>query len=95
MPSITDLYQKFADYIQHVAVIRLHGPDRSDIEQKSKGNWNRILEPKDSEIREIVKMVNDLLDKKVDVYINMNNHYEGSAPLSIQRMQKLFDESLR
>jgi uncharacterized protein YecE (DUF72 family) len=95
MPSITDLYEKTGDYIQYLTVIRLHGPDRADIEQKSKGSWNRILEPKDNEMIDIVKMVNDLLDKKVDVYINMNNHYEGSAPLSIQRMKKFFDESSR
>jgi uncharacterized protein YecE (DUF72 family) len=89
MPSITQIYQKFSEHITDLTVIRLHGPDRSDIEKKSGGNWNSILEPKDGEMEKIAKMVTDLLERKVDIYINMNNHYEGSAPLSIQRLQKL------
>jgi uncharacterized protein YecE (DUF72 family) len=72
-------------------VIRLHGPDRSDIEKKSGGNWNKILEPKDAELQDIAGIVRELLDRKMDVYVNMNNHYEGSAPLSIKRLQKFMD----
>jgi len=91
MPSITDLYQKYSENIQDLTVIRLHGPDRSDIEKKSKGNWNRIFESKAKEMEKIAEMVTDLLERKVDIYVNMNNHYEGSAPLSIQRLKKLID----
>ena len=69
-------------------VIRLHGPDRSDIEKKSGGNWDKILEPKDKELQDIAEIVRNLLERKMDVYVNMNNHYEGSAPLSIKRLQK-------
>jgi len=88
MPSIVDVYPKLGSYIQDSTVIRLHGPDREDIEKKSCGKWNRILQPKDDELSRIARIVRELLERKVEVYVNMNNHYEGSAPLSIQRLEK-------
>jgi uncharacterized protein YecE (DUF72 family) len=88
MPPVVQIYQKFGSTIDDTTVIRLHGPDRSDIEKLSGGNWDKILESRDKELTEIAKMVRDLLDRKVNVYVNMNNHYEGSAPLSIKRLEK-------
>ncbi len=88
MPSMVPLFRKFGELLTGTAVIRLHGPDRSNIEELSGGNWNRILEPKDDELKQIGDVVRDLLDRKMEVYINVNNHYEGSAPLSIRRLEK-------
>ena len=88
MPPVAGIYRKFKSLLNSPVVIRLHGPDRSDIEKKSGGNWDKILEPKDKELQDIAEIVRDLLDRKMDVYVNMNNHYEGSAPLSIKRLQK-------
>ena len=88
MPPVAGIYRKFKSLLNSPVVIRLHGPDRSDIEKKSGGNWDKILEPKDKELQDIAEIVRDLLDRKMDIYVNMNNHYEGSAPLSIKRLQK-------
>jgi len=87
MNPIFDTYQKHFSQINKPVVIRLHGPDRSEIEKKSKGIWNEILEPKDDEISRITKIVNDLDKKFLDVYVNVNNHYEGSAPRTIQKIK--------
>ncbi|MFH2031301.1 MAG: DUF72 domain-containing protein [Bacteroidota bacterium] len=89
MPPITDTFRKFGKLLSDTVVIRLHGPDRKGIEEKTGGDWSAIVEPKDSELEEIVNMVLELLDRKVDVYINVNNHYEGSAPLTIEKIIKL------
>jgi len=91
MPPIIDVYQKWRDLIvqQEVAVIRLHGPDRQGIEKKTGKQWNQIVEPKDEELAAIAEMIDDLLDRGVDVYLNVNNHYEGSAPLTIERIRRL------
>jgi uncharacterized protein YecE (DUF72 family) len=88
MPPIYDIYAKFKDYIKNYAVIRLHGADRKGIEQRTGGEWNRIVEPKDEELKKIIAMILELLDRKVDVYLNVNNHYEGSAPLTILRIKE-------
>lgn len=70
-------------------VIRLHGPDRSGIEERSVGNWNSIIEPKDAILTAIADMIAKLHAKETDIYLNVNNHFEGSAPLTIEKMRKL------
>jgi uncharacterized protein YecE (DUF72 family) len=95
MPPVTDLYQRWRTLIlqQEAAVIRLHGPDRQGIEKRTGKQWNQIVAPKDEELAAIAEMIDDLLDRGVDVYLNVNNHYEGSAPLTIGRIRQLLPES--
>ena len=86
MPSIFDLYEKYHDLIERFSVIRLIGTDRKGIEKKSRGIWNQLWEPKDEELNRLEIMIDDLLSKEVRLMINVNNHYEGSAPLTIERL---------
>jgi uncharacterized protein YecE (DUF72 family) len=90
MPDISEIYSCFKDTLHSPVVIRLHGPGRSEIEVKSGGNWNRILEPKDSEISKITRIIQEMDSRKLEVYINVNNHYEGSAPMTIDKIRRLF-----
>ncbi len=92
MPSVYDLYRKFKDYIKTFTVIKLHGQDRKGIEQRTGGKWDKIVDPKTEELENIVQMILELLERKVDVYLNVNNHYEGSAPLTILRIQKMISQ---
>jgi uncharacterized protein YecE (DUF72 family) len=91
MPSITDVYQEWGDLIaEHdVVVIRLLGPDRKGIEGRTGKRWNRIVAPRDDELSAIVDMTEELLARGLNVYLNVNNHYEGSAPLTIERIRAL------
>ncbi|MCX6169135.1 MAG: DUF72 domain-containing protein [Ignavibacteriales bacterium] len=91
MPSIFDIYKRYKDYIKDYVIIRLHGTDRHGIENRSGGEWNKILDPKDKELEQVVLMVQELLERNVDVYLNVNNHYEGSAPLTIQKINFLLN----
>jgi uncharacterized protein YecE (DUF72 family) len=93
MPDIVDVYQKNRSMIKTISAIRLHGPDRSNIEEMSQGNWNKIYEPKDDELSRITKIIEEIHSRNLDVYVNVNNHYEGSAPLTIEKIRKvLFKE---
>jgi len=87
MPPIWDTFHEFKSHFNTNAVIRLHGPDRAGIEEKTKGVWNKIVEPKDEEINKIREMIYFLTQKDVDLYVNVNNHYEGSAPLTIEKIK--------
>lgn len=89
MPNIWDIFNQFKDNLISPIVIRLHGSDRSGIEDVTKGNWNKIVEPRDLELKKIVEIIKLLEEKKIDVYLNVNNHYEGSAPLSIQKVREI------
>jgi len=89
MPSIFETYKRYKDFIRDYAIIRLHGPDRKGIETRSGGEWNKIIDAKDEELVQLVEMITELLERDVDIYLNVNNHYEGSAPLTIAKIEKL------
>lgn len=88
MPPVWQTFNEFKDQIKSSVVIRLHGPDRSGIEEKTGGIWNKIIEPKDEEIDKISEIIYYFQKKKIDAYINVNNHYEGSAPLTIKKIRE-------
>jgi uncharacterized protein YecE (DUF72 family) len=91
MPPIAAVYRNWRSLIlqQRFVVIRLLGPDRGGIEEQTGKKWNQVVAPKDEQLAAVCEMIKDLLDKGVDVYLNVNNHYEGSAPLTIERIQRL------
>ncbi|MFC1683399.1 DUF72 domain-containing protein [Candidatus Zixiibacteriota bacterium] len=93
MPPITEVFQRWGKEIaaHKAVVIRLHGPDRKKIEEQTGKRWDRIVEPRDEELKAIVKMIADLAARETEVYVNVNNHYEGSAPLTIDKLQALLD----
>jgi len=89
MPQITEVYEKYKTFINNSVVIRLHGYDRKAIEEKTNKIWSTIVDPKDSELASIVNVFIELLEKEVELYANINNHYEGSAPLMIKKINSL------
>jgi len=91
MPPIAEVYRKWQSLIvgHEFVVIRLLGPDRKGIEKEAGKRWDQIVASKDEQLGAIAEMVEDLLGYGVDVYVNVNNHYEGSAPLTIERFQQL------
>lgn len=92
MPHILSVYKKYSGYIKDLTIIRLMGPDRKGIEKKSGKNWDAVVEAKDEDLATIVSMVKELGEKGVSVYLNVNNHYEGSAPLTIQKVREMLEE---
>lgn len=88
MPDITKIIRDFGKTITGSVVIRLHGPDRSGIEKISGENWNKIYINRQEEINSISILFNELLSREIDLFINVNNHFEGSAPLTIDRIKK-------
>jgi uncharacterized protein YecE (DUF72 family) len=86
MPPIVETYRKFGHLLRSAAVVRLHGTDRAGIEQATGESWHSIVAPKDDELSQIVEMIRDMRGRSLTVYLNVNNHYEGSAPLTIERI---------
>ncbi len=88
MPAVADVYEDWRSLLcpHREIVVRLLGRDRKGMEKQTGKQWNRIVAPEDEELAAIVEMVEDLVAAGVDVYLNVNNHYEGSAPLTIERI---------
>ncbi|MFH2114506.1 MAG: DUF72 domain-containing protein [Spirochaetota bacterium] len=72
--------------------IRLHGEDREGMEERTGSDWSQIIRPKDDELLRISGAVTKLLGAGKKAFINVNNHYEGSAPLTIQKIRRFLDE---
>lgn len=87
MPPVGEVYKSFGYLIQDLAVIRLHGPDRKGIEKIANENWNQIYVNRDKELSDIIRMINELQNNEVDLFVNVNNHFEGSAPLTIKKLK--------
>ena len=52
-------------------------------------NWDKIYVKRDEELKDIVVMIKDLNNRGVFVYLNVNNHYEGCAPMTNNKMDSL------
>lgn len=93
MPSIVGVYRKWREKIlsHETVVVRLHGANRTDIEKRTGKRWDSIVAPMDNELVDIADLVRDLVDNGVNVYLNVNNHYEGSTPLTIERLSSQLD----
>ncbi|MBN1584569.1 MAG: DUF72 domain-containing protein [Anaerolineae bacterium] len=91
MPPVTSIYRNWKSLIlEHgTVVVRLLGPDRQGIEKQTGKRWDRRVAPKDEELKVIVDMVKEMAAQGIEVYLNVNNHYEGSAPLTIAQIQRL------
>lgn len=93
MPPAYESYERFRDEIHGSTVLRLLGWDRKGIEKKTNKQWNTIVDPRDGELDRIAWMVGDLLGRGVDVAVYVNNHFEGSAPRTIERLLSRLDGS--
>jgi uncharacterized protein YecE (DUF72 family) len=90
MPHVYEVYEKFGDSIEGTSVIRLLGGDRAEIENATGKQWNKIVDEKPDKAR-IAAMSKDLRYRGGKVIININNHYEGSAPITATFFETLFD----
>jgi len=89
MPPPVPVYQRFRHLIRERAVLRLLGSDREGIEEKAGKSWNRVVRPMDDELKQVAGMIRSLRRDRVVSFVNVNNHYEGSAPLTIRHLQSL------
>ena len=89
MPSVVETCSKFLTDYNGSIVFRLHGPDRTGIEKISNEKWNQIFIDRTQELEKLSELFKDLLTRKLDIFINVNNHFEGSAPLTIRKIKKL------
>jgi uncharacterized protein YecE (DUF72 family) len=93
MPSIVDLWGSLESVIRkfRTVIVRLHGTGREEIEKETGKAWNRIVHSREKELEDIAGIVKDLTGSKNEIYVNINNHYEGSAPLTVERFQKFLE----
>ncbi len=53
-----------------------------------RADWSRIVRPQAEGIAAAVSITRADLRGRIVTFVNVNNHYEGSAPLTIERFLK-------
>jgi len=85
MPPIGQVFDRFKPAPATFSIVRLHGGDRGEIEAETGEVWNKTVGPKPEALSAAARITRQNTRSKVLTYINVNNHFEGSAPLTIER----------
>jgi uncharacterized protein YecE (DUF72 family) len=93
MPRIGEVAGEHDAQTAGFSVVRLHGPNRKEIEKQTGSIWNKVVSPQDEGILSAVDIVKRNAEKAITTYVNVNNHYEGSAPLTIGRFLDALDKA--
>jgi len=88
MPPVADIAVEHDVRTADFSIVRLHGPDRQAIEARTGGLWGEIVDPKDNGLKATASIIGQNTGKGITTFVNVNNHYEGSVPLTIQRFLK-------
>lgn len=91
MPHIGEVFEKFYPATADFNIIRLHGGDRMEIEAETGGLWNRIILPKPKGLKAAAQIVRTNRRQNVLTFVNLNNHFEGSAPITAERFIKALE----
>jgi len=87
MPPISEVVSKFDISTGKSTVIRLMGPDRAEIETLAQNKWDKIVAPKEESIETVVGIIKEQVGKSRRVFVNINNHYEGCAVLTAEKIK--------
>ncbi|MGO8704719.1 MAG: DUF72 domain-containing protein [Candidatus Brocadiia bacterium] len=89
MPHIAEVFSQHDTTTPAGTIVRLHGPDRQAMEEATDSAWDSIVEPRPESIRAAVKILRANLRLGHKVFVNINNHFEGCAPLTAASLVKL------
>ncbi len=89
MEDVRAVAERAGAGIGETVCIRLHGEDREGMEERTGEDWSRIVRPKDEELGRVAGLLRQLRTWGKAVWLNVNNHYEGSAPLTIEKLRAL------
>jgi uncharacterized protein YecE (DUF72 family) len=93
MDDVASILGRIGDRLGDSLCIRLHGEDREGMEERTGADWSRIVRPKDEELGRIAGTIDHQIRNGRSVYVNVNNHYEGSAPMTISKIERLLAEA--
>jgi len=88
MDDAADTITRHAERLGDTLCLRLHGEDREGMEEKTGADWSAVIRNKDEELDRITQAVRMLTGNGAKAFINVNNHYEGCAPITIGKIRE-------
>jgi uncharacterized protein YecE (DUF72 family) len=92
MPPIGDVFNKFQPATADFCIVRLHGGNRLEIETETGGLWNQVISPKPEGLKAAAQIVRANRRSNILTFVNINNHFEGSAPITAERFLDLLNQ---
>jgi uncharacterized protein YecE (DUF72 family) len=92
MDDLVATIERYQSLFGPIISLRLHGEDRKAIEKESDGRWDSIVWDRKRDIHSIAHTISHLIDNH-RVLVAVNNHFEGSAPLTIERLVNAIKEA--
>ena len=86
MPPIAEVFGGHDAFTSDFVVVRLHGPDRSGVEKKTGKQWDQIVQPQPEGLQAATEIIRSSASRGLLAMVYVNNHFEGSAPLTIARL---------
>jgi uncharacterized protein YecE (DUF72 family) len=93
MDDVCDVAQRATGGLGPRACLRLHGEDREGMEERTGEDWSKIVRPKDDELARVAALVRRLLSDGTELWLDVNNHYEGCAPRTIEKLRALLGKT--
>ena len=90
MPPVSTVLKLQRALTSRHTVFRLHGPDREGMAQRSGGVWDRIRIDRSPLLEEIGSILKMVIEERISTFVNVNNHFEGCAPVSIVKLLRGF-----
>ncbi len=90
LPHLPDVFSRLKPRLKGFCVLRLHGGSGEDMDRRASAKWNAITAPKGTLLRGVAQIVRSNIKRKVLTYVNISNHLEGSAPLTVKRFLEAF-----
>ncbi len=88
MPPVHEVYAKHADQLTDTCVVRMHGTDYEAMGKRQGKDWSKVVDPHDEDLDRIVAMLKDLGAKGKNAWAFVNNHFEGCAPKTVERIRE-------
>jgi uncharacterized protein YecE (DUF72 family) len=89
MPPIGEVFDGADTLTGDFCVLRLHGPDREGMEKMTGHTWDSIVAPQPEGLASAARIVRENAGRGITSIVNVNNHYEGCAPRTAERLLRL------
>jgi hypothetical protein len=94
-PPIGSVFSRCDSVTTDYAVIRLHGGDRQEVEERTSSVWNAVVDRRLEGLAAAARIVPENARREIMSFVNVNNHYERSAPLTIGWFCEVLDREER
>lgn len=92
MPKPAKLWEQFGGKLHTgpYAYVRFLG-ERKRIDALTQ-TWDKIVIDRTDQMKDMLRIFREFLDQKIPIWAFVNNHWEGHAPGTLEKLRKLWEE---